>query len=248
MAEPNLLTDDRTGRNDNYAGIVKVSTNAFVGPGSYEAPSQLRTGNGAVASDAVSYAAFGSSAARTFSDMENKGGTGVTVGPGAYDLLPTDVYSQSPQRGVSSTGGSMESSFQASSLGSPNRPRVHKGKVRTTSGGPSYDATATGTNNDEGEVEVDGTWFDGHRPRSVVGPGPGSYDLRGGGVAWGKGKAPVLRPAAGPASGAAGTSISSGNGGVSWMRVPCAPSIPGRGQDLGYEVKAIIKFFLRMSF
>lgn len=213
-----------------------------MGPGSYEAPSQLRTGNGAVASDAVSYAAFGSSAARTFSEMENKGGTGFTVGPGSYDLLPTDIYSQSPRKGVSSMGGSVGSSFQASSLESPNRNRVHKGKVRANASGPSYDAMSTNDNNNAGDIEVDGTWFDGHRPRSVVGPGPGSYDLRGGGVAWGKGKAPVLRPAAGPASGAAGTSISSGHGGgVSWMRVPCAPSIPGRGQDLGYEVTHLTK-------
>jgi hypothetical protein len=109
-------------------------------------------------------------------------------------------------------------------VASPSRPQVHKGKARAASGGGGSGG------------DVAGTWFDGHRPRAVASPGPGSYDLRAGGVAWGQGQAPLLRRPVGPSSGAAGTCVGGSGGAVSWTRVPCAPSIPARGQDLGYEV------------
>jgi len=190
----------RTTRNNNYVGIIKQTDVPNVGPGSYEALSSIQVAM--PPPDAITNAAFGSSSQRKF---KVAGDTGVTVGPGSYDVLADGTL----KRSQSSPGPSLTPSMK-------EEINARTEALRIARGGSLYERKQSQietkrTTPGPGQYNINDNWGDGH----------GAVCMQ---AAFGVEAAMNKSRQIGVPSSA-----------VSWKRLPTAPTIPSRSQGHGYE-------------
>lgn len=159
--------------------------------------------------DAVSNAAFGSASQRKFNI---NGDTGVTVGPGSYGLLNNGLSDGSLEGQQSQIPHETVSESEEMTA----RTEARTEAMRVARGGSLYERKQR-----QSEAKR-------------ITPGPGQYCVTDN--HWGNGHGAVaMHTVFGVDAVMAKSRQVGGGGAVTWMRIPTAPTIPGRAQGFGYE-------------
>jgi hypothetical protein len=149
--------------------------------------------------------------------MKGLGDTGVTVGPGSYDVLSQDsTLNLSPSSQVRSQRSQPQSQLPLS-VSENEEMTARTEALRVARGGSLYERKQHTSDAKRGT------------------PGPGQYRLDDN--HWGNGHGAVAMHAAFGVEAVMSKSRQVGMPGssVTWMRIPTAPTIPGRSQGFGYE-------------
>jgi len=251
----------RTGRANNYVGMVRATGNAALpnlGPGSHEAQPSIKVE--LPPPDAVSSAGFGSSAPRNFSGAPK---TSVTVGPGSYNLaddadsfagMAASYAHAQAQRGPMLGSPTVRGSLPAPREGpgseldwGSNTTLARREAQRVAKGGSLYERPLPPSTQGAPPLGVDsnsvtvGASKAFTAPSKRAAPGPGEYAHLDPWKEDPHGHRPgalIAQPPVGlneHGSFKGGKTMGSASAAVTWMRVPTAPSVPGKGTQHGFE-------------